>query len=111
MYECSLIKGLKEAHNLSRAALNDIVQNTTTIVYDAVKSACVNIVNHIKNEVQENNVVLQTLTWQTYEENMQATNPFAELETETMQRQAFKQVFGHVVRKQQTNFVFFYVCG
>ncbi|EDO36380.1 predicted protein [Nematostella vectensis] len=88
---------LKEAHNLSQVALDNIVQNTTTIVTDAVKCTCANIVNQMKNLEQRDNEGLQNIEWQTlYKENVQLAKPFEELSTEASQRQAFKELFGLV---------------
>ena len=38
---------IKETHNLSQKALDDIVQSTSSLVSTAVKSVCINIANKI----------------------------------------------------------------
>ena len=90
---------IKEMHNLSQTAVDDIVQSTNTLVSTAVKSVCVNIANQLQNivhEVLQN--VLQNITRQTLlEQNSQEASPFKDLETENRQRQAYKELFGLVV--------------
>ena len=89
---------IKETHNLSQKALDDIVQGTSTLVSAAVKSVCFNIVNQLHNNAQEEDDVLQNITWQTlFEQNSEEASPFQDLETENRQRQAFKEMFGLVV--------------
>lgn len=85
-------------HNLSRTAVDDIVQSTNTLVSTAVKSVGVNIANQLQNIVHEDDDVLQNITWQTLlEQNSQEASPFKDLETENRQRQAYKELFGLVV--------------
>ena len=89
---------IKEMHNLSQTAVDDIVQSTNTLVSTAVKSVCVNIANQLQNIVHEDDDVLQNITWQTlFEQNSQEASPFKDLETENRQRQAYKELFGLVV--------------
>ena len=89
---------IKEMHNLSQTAVDDIVQSTNTLVSTAVKSVCVNIANQLQNIVHEDDDVLQNITWQTLlEQNSQEASPFKDLETENRQRQAYKELFGLVV--------------
>ena len=49
---------IKETHNLSQKALDDIVQST--LVSATVKSVCVNIANLLQSNAQEEDDVLQT---------------------------------------------------
>lgn len=93
---------IKETHNLSQKALDDIVQGTNTLVSAAVKSVCVNIANQLQNNAEEEDDEeddgLQNITWQTlFEQNSEEASPFQDLETENRQRQAFKEMFGLVV--------------
>ena len=89
---------IKETHNLSQKALDDIVQSTNTLVSAAVKSVCVNIANQLQNNAQEEDDMLQNVTWQTlFEQNSEEASPFQDLESENRQRQAFKEMFGLVV--------------
>lgn len=92
---------IKETHNLSQKALDDIVQGTNTLVSAAVKSVCVNIANQLQNNADDDDEEeggLQNLTWQAlFEQNSKETSPFQDLETESKQRQAFKEMFGLVV--------------
>lgn len=89
---------IKEMHNLSQTAVDDIVQSINTLVSTAVKSVCVNIANQLQNIVHEDDDVLQNITWQTlFEQNSQEASPFKDLETENRQRQAYKEMFGLVV--------------
>lgn len=61
---------IKEMHNLSQTAVDDIVQSINTLVSTAVKSVCVNIANQLQNIVHEDDGVLQNITWQTlFEQN------------------------------------------
>ena len=89
---------IKEMHNLSQTAVDEIVQSTNTLVSTAVKSVCVNIANQLQNIVHEDDDVLPNITWQTlFEQNSQEASPFKDLETENRQRQAYKEMFGLVV--------------
>ena len=95
---------IKETHNLSQKALDDIVQGTNTQVSAAVKSVCVNIANQFQNNAEEDDDEeedgLQNVTWQTlFEQNSEEVSPFQDLETESKQRQAFKEMFGLVSMK------------
>jgi len=87
---------IKEIHNLSQTAVDDIVQSANTLVSTAVKSVCVNIASQLQNIVQQEDDVLQNITWQTlFEQNSREASPFKDLETENRQRRAFKEMFGH----------------
>ena len=91
----------KEMHNLSQKAVDDIVQSANTLVSTGVKSVCVNIANQLQNIVQEEDDVLQNITWQTlFEQNSQEASPFKDLETENRQRRAFKEMFDHCQYKK-----------
>ena len=54
---------IKETYNLLQKALDDIVQNTSTLI-SAVMAACVNIANKLLNMEEEENHVLQNITRQ-----------------------------------------------
>ena len=89
---------IKETHNLSQKALDDIVQSTSSLVSTTVKSVCINIANKLLNMEEEENHVIQNITWQTlFEENSEKASPFQNLETENRQKRAFKEIFGLVV--------------
>ena len=89
---------IKETHNLSQKALDDIVQSTSSLVSTAVKSVCINIADKLLNMEEEENHVIQNITGQTlFEENSEKASPFQNLETENRQKQAFKEIFGLVV--------------
>ena len=95
---------MKEMHNLSQTAVDDIVQSTNTLVSTAVKSVCVNIANQLQNIVHEDDDVLQNITWQTlFEQNSQEASPFKDLETENRQTRAYKEMFGLVVSMKKKN--------
>ena len=88
---------IKETHNLSQKALDDIVQSTSSLVSTAVKSVCINIADKLLNMEEEENHVIQNITWQTlFEENSEKASPFQNLETENRQKRAFKEIFGLV---------------
>ena len=75
-----------------------IVQSTSSLVSTAVKSVCINIADKLLNMEEEENYVIQNITWQTlFEENSEKASPFQNLETENRQKQAFKEIFGLVV--------------
>lgn len=89
---------IKEMHNLSQNALDDIVQSTNTLVSTAVKSVCINIAKQLQNNALELDDLLENITWQAlFEQNSEEASPFQDLETESRQRQAFKDMFGLVV--------------
>ena len=89
---------IKETHNLSQKALDDIVQSTSSLVSTAVKSVCINIADKLLNMEEEENHVIQNITGQTlFEENSEKASPFQNLETENRQKRAFKEIFGLVV--------------
>ena len=89
---------IKETHNLSQKALDDIVQSTSSLVSTAVKSVCINIANKLLNMEEEEDHVIQNITWQTlFEENSEKASSFQNLETENRQKRAFKEIFGLVV--------------
>ena len=82
---------IKETHNLSQKALDDIVQGTNTLVSAAVKSVCVNTANQLQNNAQEEGDEeddgLQNISWQTlFEHNSEEASPFQDLETENQTR-------------------------
>lgn len=86
---------IKETHNLPQLALDEIIQSTTALVDDAVKSVCVNVANQLQEKACH---ATNDATWQAlYEENSRAANPFKDLETENNQKQAYKDFFGLVV--------------
>ena len=86
---------MKETHNLPQKALDDIVQNTKTLVSEAVKTVCVSFANQLQNEGGANIEEAANITWQAlYEGNANVANPFQGLETEKRQRQAYKDMFG-----------------
>ena len=88
---------IKETYNLLQKALDDIVQNTSTLI-SAVMAACVNIANKLLNMEEEENHVLQNITRQAlFEQNSEKASPFQNHETENRQKQAFKEIFGLVV--------------
>ena len=88
---------IKETYNLLQKALDDIVQNTSTLI-SAVMAACVNIANKLLNMEEEENHVLQNITRQAlFEQNSEKASLFQNHETENRQKQAFKEIFGLVV--------------
>jgi len=52
-------------------------------VSTAVKSVCVNIENQLQNNAQEEDDVLQNITWQTlFKQTSEEVSPFQDLESE-----------------------------
>ena len=89
---------IKETHNLTQKALDDVVQSTSSLVSTAVKSVCVNIANKLWNMEEEENHVLQNIAWQTlFEQNSKEASPFQNLKIENRQKQAFREIFGLAV--------------
>ena len=54
--------------------------------------------NNAEEDDEEEEDGLQNITWQTlFEQNSEEASPFQDLETESKQRRAFKEMFGLVV--------------
>ena len=83
---------IKETHNLSQKALDDIVQSTSSLVSTAVKSVCINIANKLLNMEEEENHVIQNITWQTlFEENSGKASPFQTLKQKIDKKKHLKK--------------------
>lgn len=87
---------IKETHNLTQTALNDIVANTKMLIQDAVKTTCETVVNKLIETTGEN--YSEQIGWEVFTaNNAKIANPFQGMETERDQRQTFKELFGFVV--------------
>lgn len=87
---------IKETHNLTQTALNDIVANTKMLIQDAVKTTCETVVNKLIETTGEN--YSEQIGWEVFtDQNAKIANPFHGMETERGQRQTFKELFGFVV--------------
>ena len=87
---------IKETHNLTQKALNDIVANTNMLIQDAVETICETVVSKLRETTGED--YSEQISWEVLsDDNEMIANPFQGVETERDQRQKFKELFGFVV--------------
>lgn len=87
---------IKETHNLTQAAVNDIVMNTKMLIQDAVEKTCETIVKKLQNNTGED--YSEQVSWDVIaDENADIASPFQGMETENGQRQTYRELFGLVV--------------
>ena len=87
---------IKETHNLTQKALNDIVANTNMLIQDAVETICETVVSKLRETTGED--YSEQISWEVLsDDNAMIANPFQGMETERDQRQKFKELFGFVV--------------
>lgn len=87
---------IKETHNLTQTAVNDIVMNTKMLIRDAVETTCETMVKKLWDCTGED--YSEQVGWEVLsDENAGIANPFQGMETENGQRQTFRELFGLVV--------------
>lgn len=87
---------VKEDNGLTEKALADIVNNTTTLIRNAVQTVCDIVVEKLRNVTGED--CSDRVGWEVLsEENVSIANPFQYMETVMQQKHTFQELFGLVV--------------
>lgn len=85
---------VKETYNLTQKAVNDVINNTTYLVREAVTNVCGAITKELKKITGTDfSAQISVLS----DESSSVANPFRGMETITAQTATFKELFGLVV--------------